>query len=230
VTLASVIITRAYREGQSIAIVSSPTLLETTEALALLNTLILSTVGFEAGSELKDLIIGGEFDQSPTQWLPADVRLILNLASAKSLDLHPYPYEGQRVAISDAGLNLSSNNLTLVGNSRTIEGAASVVLSTDGLSREWMYSGGNWVKITSLAASDAMPFPEEFDDYFVTKLAMRLNPRNRSEPMSRETAAALTRAETMLKARYRRPRPRQEIGSLGLLGQRGLNDSSSLLQ
>lgn len=220
--LASDIVARAYRESNLIALSGTATTAEQAEALALLNSLILSTVGNEAGEELSDLNIGGQFDQSGyvSSGVPENARLILNLSGARSIDLHPTPYDGQRIAIADAGANLATNNLTLDGNGRRIETAASVTLNTNSLARQWMYRAdtGNWVKITDLVAADTMPFPTEFDDYFIVRLAIRLNPRN-SAQLAQESANALERAEGQLRARYRKPRPVQDMGSLGLMGQ-----------
>lgn len=222
--LASDIIQAAYRESNLIAIVATPNTNETNEALGRLNGLILSTIGNEAGEELRDLNIGGSFDQSSycSQWVPANARLILNLTAAVSYNLHPEPYEGQRLAMVDVGGNLATRNLTLTGNGRKIEGGASLVLSTNGMDRQWMFRAdvANWVKLTSLASSDAMPFPTEFDDYFIVSLALRLNPRH-GAALSQESQAALAQQKTQIRARYRRPRPTQDTGSLGLLGQRG---------
>lgn len=219
-TLASSIIAAAYRENNVVAKVGAPDSLELAEGLALLNSLILSVLGNEVGKELHDIAIGGAYDQSQfvSSWIPENVRLALNLAAARSVSAHPRPYEGQRMAIVDAGNNLASRNLTISGNGRLIEGTTSVTLSTNGLARQWMYRGdtGNWVRVSALASSDEMPFPVEFDDYFQTRLAMRLNPRH-SAATAQETIAALKRAETQLRARYRRPRGQQDLGTPGLL-------------
>lgn len=234
-TLASAIITSAYRESNLIAIVSTPSTAEVTEGLALLNSLILSVLGNEVGKELHDIAIGGAYDQSQfvSSWIPENVRLALNLAAARSVSAHPRPYEGQRMAIADVGNNLATRNLTISGNGRLIEAASSITLNTNGLSRQWMYRGdtGNWVRVSALASSDEMPFPVEFDDYFQTRLALRLNPRH-SAATAQETIAALKRAETQLRARYRRPRPQQDMGTLGLLNSNrdGFGGCSDLLR
>lgn len=219
-TLASSIIQSAYRETEVVAKVTTADAIEQAEGLSLLNSLVLSVVGNEVGKELHDIALGGAYDQSQflTSWIPENVRLVLNLGTARSVSAHPRPYEGQRMAVADAANNLATRNLTISGNGRLIEGAASQVLNTNGLARQWMYRGdtGNWVRITSLAAGDEMPFPTEFDGYFITRLAMRINPRH-SVNLTPESQAALQRAETQIRARYRRPRRQQDMGSLGLL-------------
>lgn len=222
-SLASDIITAAYRESNLVPIVSTPSTAENTEGLRLLNNLILSTIGSEAGQELRDLNIGGEFDQSDftSNGVPDNARLILNLAAAKTLELDPQPYEGQRIAVADAGNNLTTHNLTLDGNGRRIEAAATLVLATSGMSRQWMYRAdtANWVRLTGLIAADEMPFPQDFDDYFIVSLALRLNPRH-GRQLAQESIAALDRQRGQIRARYRKPRPRQD-GILGLMGQQG---------
>src|SRR5512139_3133469 len=122
------------------AIVGSPTSAEQTEALRLLNRLILSTVGNGAGTELSDLDIGGENDLSSyiSGGVPDDCRLVV-IDATSEVDLDPSPYEGQRIAVVDAGAGFATNNLVLNGNGRRIEGAASVTLSTDDLDRQWLY-------------------------------------------------------------------------------------------
>jgi hypothetical protein len=89
---------------------------------------------------------------------------------------------------------------------------------------------GNWVRITELIAADEMPFPIEFDDYFVTRLAMRLNPQHGAS-ITPEAKMALDEVEAKLRARYRKPRPQQDSGALGLMGQSyggGLGDRGLL--
>ena len=213
-TLASEIIARAYRETNIVPISGSPSTAEQTEALALLQPIILGVLGNAAGVELADLNVGGDYDQSSycTPYAPENARLVLNLSAATTINLPPQPYDGQRIAIVDAAANLATYNLTLDGNGRKIEGAATLALSTNGMDRQWLYRAdtANWVKLSALATSDEMPFPAEFDTYFVTALALRINPRH-GVALAAETQVALKDAEKRLAARYRKPRPRQDM-------------------
>lgn len=221
-TLASEAIQRAHRESNLIAAGASPTTTQAAEGLVLLNNILTATLGFAAGEELTDINIGGEHDQAWTtnDYIPQNARLVLNLTSSRTLNLHPSPYEGQRVAIVDTGGNLATANLTLDGNGRRIESATTAVLSTNSLSREWFYRAdtGNWTRLAVLSDSDSLPFPGEFDDYFIILLAMRLNPRF-GRQLAVESSAWLQSTSARLEARYRRPRPVQDWGSLGLLDQ-----------
>jgi len=105
----------------------------------------------------------------------------------------------------DAAGNFATYNVTIDGNGRKIEGAATVTLSTNSQSARWMYRGdtGNWVKIEELAVDDDMPFPSEFDDYFTQMVALRLNPRY-GQQMTADMAANLRRWRGALRSRYRR--------------------------
>lgn len=222
-TLASEAIDRAYREVNLIAAGANAPTVQQTEALTLLNGILSATFGFAAGEELRDLNIGGEYDESwaLNTYAPENVRLVLNLGAARTISLHPQPYEGQRLAVADAGANLATYPLTLDGNGRRIETTATLVLNTSSLAAQWFYRAdtGNWQRLELLEVGDDLPFPVEFDDYFVILLAMRLSPRHGRELMQ-SSAVWLDSMSTQLQARYRRPRPVQDWGSLGLLHQR----------
>jgi hypothetical protein len=211
------IILRAFREGQITPLVSTPSSSEQAEALPLLNSVFLRTLGTKAGTELRDLNIGGQFDRSQlvSQWVPQNARLVCNLGTGTTLKLDPCPYEGQRVAVADASANFATHNLVLDGNGRQIEAAATKTLNASGSDLQWLYRAdiANWTLITLLTLIDAMPFPEEFDDYFTIKLAMRLFPRNGIR-LAQESAAMLSEAERAMKARYRKPRRVQELDTL----------------
>jgi hypothetical protein len=231
-TLASSIIKRAYRKTNLIPLVGTPNTNQSTEALEMLNSLILSCIGNEAGDELLPLNFGGGFsehDQSEVcdQWVPVNTRLVLNLTAADTVELDPYPYDGQRLAIIDAGNTLDTYSLTISPNGRKIEGSASnLVLSTEGLERQWMYRAdtGNWVKITSLATSDEMPFPIEFDMYFVISLALQLNPQY-GQQLTAEDSVTLNRSRSQLRARYRN-RKGDQLPDFGVTDPRDLYSHS----
>jgi hypothetical protein len=230
-TLASSIITDAYRESNLIPMGNSPNANQQTEALGRLNSIILSTVGYEAGDDLDDLNIGGAYDQASltNEFIPDNARLLLNLSSAATFNLDPYPFEGQRVSFVDVAGNLATYNLTLNGNGRQIEGASSLTLDTNGDSRQWMYRAdlGQWVKITTLLYDDSLPFPPEFDDYFITMLAVRLSPRY-GQTVTGETATALKRVRNLLRARYHAwKQVRSDLNPRGFLEDRYAHGDTS---
>lgn len=219
------IIADAFRESNLVPLVGTPTDAEIAEGLDRLNILLASVLGNEVGLELADLNIGGEFDQSAacSSFIPENARLVLtDMTDNLSYDLHPQPYDGQRFALVDGSNNLGTYTVTLDGNGRKVEGASTLDILTQDDVGQWMYRAdlADWVRLTELGEGDDMPFPGEFDDYFTVMLAMRLNPRN-SVSLSQESAAALERSRKQLKARYRRPRPTQELPTLGLMGSGG---------
>jgi hypothetical protein len=205
-TLVSSIIQRAYRETNIIPLGAVPNTEQINEALDSLNVLLLSTVGNEGGEPgFKEINVGGDFDQSYllVDYVPDNSRLVLNLTDPAVVGLNPTPYEGQRIAIVDILGNLSTIPLIISGNGRNIEGAESVTLDTNYMSRQWMYRAdtGNWVRISLLVAADNMPLPEEYDDYFIIMLAARLSPRY-GQTMSPESVAALKRTRSQIRNRY----------------------------
>lgn len=204
-TTASSIITDAYRESNLIPMGTTPTSNQQTEALTRLNVILASTIGNEVGDFLDDINFGPPYDQSSlcSVFIPANARLQLNLTAPLTLNLSPVPFEGQRVHIIDVANNLATYPLTINGNGRQIEGVNSLTINTNGDNRTWMYRAdiGGWVKISLMATTDSLPFPTQFDDYFVTMLALRLSPRY-GQALTAETTMALKRSRNLLRARY----------------------------
>ena len=228
-TLVSTIIRDAYRESNLIAITAQPTEAERDEGLSLLNRLLASVFGTDAGEQLDGLVIGRNnidrpsgypwYEQVPdtTDWfVPANTRLFLNLTSAQTIWLSPNPIDGQRWAFIDKSANLATFPLTVEGNGRTIEGLTSKVYNTNSQLREFIYREdlGNWQVVTPLEADDEFPFPTEFDDKFIIELAARLNPRNAVATAAESTQRYIV-VNRNFKARYRQS---NEWGSeLGLV-------------
>lgn len=211
-TLVSSILLDAYRESNLIAVdTSTLTSARETEALRRFTSLIASIIGWEAGENLKQWPVGTAGyvnpadDQRADVWRypPVNSTLVLNLAVADTIYLPVNPSDGARIAVQDIGGNLATYNLTLNGNGRLVEAARTLVLSTNSLNRTWFYRAdlGDWRRVTTLAATDDMPFPIEFDDMFIILLAMRLNPRY-GRKMDAQTISYLKRMQAMFTARY----------------------------
>lgn len=214
-TTVTQIITDAFRQSNLLAIGATPTDTQNTEALRYLNRLVKSIFGNEAGEPLIAFPFGNDnisrpsgypFDSPETDadwFVPANTRLMLNLTAATSLYLHPAPDDGARFALLDIDSNLSTYPVTVYGNGRTIDGAKTATYNTDGLNSEWFYRAdtGNWAKYATLLIDDTFPFPEEFDDYFITLLAMRLNP-SYGITVDPQSQAIYMRAKTQFQARY----------------------------
>ncbi len=207
------IIKDAFREANLIPITQSPTLDEQTEALRLLNRFVRSIFGAEAGEVLRSVAVGTNnvntvspvtsYDFTYPNYVPLNLRLVVNNLAPMTVQLHPDPEDGARLVVVDATGNFSSAVFTLDGNGRNIDGVNSVSLSTDGTNKEWFYRAdlGNWMSITDLALTDVFPFPLEFEDFFVLGLAMRLNPRN-GVTMDEQSVITFRRLRNMFRARY----------------------------
>lgn len=188
-TLISSIITDAFREGNILPLGKAPNANQAAEALRLLNGLFSSIYGDEAGEDLTDWPLGNFGRESPEYDLAftdyrvdhptINRRLIAVNEEAKTVYLTLRPQDGARMGIADPFGRLASVPVSLDANGRTIEGSASVLLDTNGTFREWFYRAdlGDWVRLTEKADTDEMPFPADFDNFFITALAMRLNPR-----------------------------------------------------
>lgn len=225
-TIVSQIITDAYRQSNLIAINTAPTTLQADEALRYLSRIVKSTRGNEAGELLEPFPIGRNNIQRPSGWpwyegvppadwfVPENKRLMCNLSSAATVYLHPQPDNGASFGVQDLSSNLSTFNLTVQGNGRKIQGADTLVIDTNDINAEWMYRDdlGSWELVTPLLISGEMPYPEEFDDYFINMLAMRLNPAY-GTALDPQSQAVLQRMKTQIRARYAQDIPqRSEFG------------------
>lgn len=218
-TLVSEIITQSLRESNIIAVGANPTPGEASEALARLQSVVLSVLGNEVGFVLEDwnvtnanaILKPSSFAQDTAGFtVQPQSRLVCNLSVATALNLDPQPQDGQRVSVVDAGLNFNTRNLTLNGNGRLIEGATTKVLATAGTKPQWVYRSdlANWVVLDPLESTTEMPFPEEFDDYFIIMLALRLNPRF-GRPLGEESQARLQQQRDQMILRYNQSRLRE---------------------
>lgn len=230
-TLISAIITDAYRESNLIAAGKIPSDTQITEALTRLSSMIAGVYGYDVGEGLQDWMVGttnlenpmpGWSDQS---WVyPIEnSRILLNHSSAQTLYFPDLPENGARMSVIDINSALTTYNVTLNGNGRLIEGATTQVLSTAGLSKAWIYDAdsANWRAISALVVTDEMPFPEKFDDYFIIRLAGRINPRY-GRSLDTMSIARLQEVTEQLESTYRQTRDMPVPSALRRL--RGPND------
>ena len=214
-TLVSEIITDAHRISNILAIGEELGVNEYAEGLRYLNRIVKSVFGNEVGNPLQSFPIGRGhierpsgypwWDQVPSNdwFVPKNLRLMLNLTGPQPLYLHPDPDDGSRFAMVDVGNNLSTNPVTVYGNGRLFENQFDLTISTDGYDAEWFYRAdlGNWLLCSPLALDSIFPFPEEFDDFFVTLLAIRINPSYGVE-MDPQAKMIFDRSRSQLRAKY----------------------------
>ncbi len=216
--LISSIITDAFREANILPLGKAPTALQSTEALRLFNAIITAIYGGDAGEELGDWplgIYGRESMADPISFTPDQIqrptinrRLIAVNTTALTVYLTAWPQDGARMGIADPFGRLAAFPVTLDANGRTIENAATLLLNTNGTFQEWFYRAdlGQWVKLSALTAVDNLPFPDEFESFFILMLALRLNPRY-GRSMDEQSAAIMKQGRTSFVARYLQSMP-----------------------
>lgn len=211
-TLVSEIITRAYRETNVISKDAALSPAEQAEGLPRLQTLIASVFGNEIGENLNDWPLGnfgrsqataGLCDTRGARFPPINSRIIATAEEARTVEFPAFPSDGSRMALIDPYSRLAAFPVTLDGNGRTIEQEASLVLDADGLFRVWFYRAdlGNWVRVTEIDSFSEMPFPMEFDDYFIIGVAMRTNP-SAGFRIAPESVARFEQQQRQLYGRY----------------------------
>ena len=223
------IITDALRETNLIPLGSAPTTVQQTEAFSKLQSIVSSVLGNEVGENLNPFPLGQDNITSPKGYpwwnnslpgnlfVPTNIRIMCNLTAEGFVNFHPKPHDGARMGIVDVSGNFGTNELTIYGNGRMIEGESEMTYNTAGEVREWIYREdlGGWVVVVPLTLTGNMPFPPEFDDFFIIRLAMRLNPRYGQvmHPASMETLKEMT---MKLTARYSQTTTQRSVES-GLL-------------
>ena len=222
-TLISEILTQAYREGNLIAVGTSETAAEQTEALARLNSLYSSWIDQALGELVFDWLIPPNTNTAPlieenprdpyapniatpfTIQPPANSRIVSQITEETTVYFPQFPSNGARMAVSDAG-STAAINLILNGNGRKIESAVSVTIvpATVGF-RQWMYRAdtANWVRMADFVAGDSSPLPSpDFDDLLICGLSIRLAPRTGTDPHD-VTVATFQRMLRKLKTTYK---------------------------
>lgn len=238
--LASDVIQYAYREANLRAIGFTPTANETTEGLYRLNALINALFGFELGQPLNDWSLptdvktasqdynyqyqgypgnvntwnqpgipfndGNDISAAP----PINSRLLCRITTATTVYLPQFPADGARMAFIDNGM---SANLTLDANGRKIDSSLTKVLAPGAATQTWFYRAdlAQWQTIAALTSSDQTPLPVEFDDLFVTGLAIRLAALDEQAPKD-GTVLAYNQILKKAKARYYQPNTQMYSG------------------
>ena len=215
-TLISSIITDAFREGNILPLGVEPNANQSAEALRLLNSIFTTSYGDEAGEPLQDWPLGN-FGREIAVSLIQDIdrpylnrRLIAVNDAAQTVYFSAMPQDGARMGIIDPFGRLASVPITIDANGRTIEAAATLTVNTNGTMAEWLYRAdlGDWVLLTPKLATDEMPFPTDFDTYFITCLAMRINPRY-GRTMDEQSAVTYKSERRKFIARYLQSMPRE---------------------
>jgi hypothetical protein len=206
-TLSSTIITASYRESNFTAQGGTLTAEETSEGLALLQSLVDSFFGNVVGTRPKMWWVPLPFHGAPNdvsypavgdavthrreaEYPPANSRLMLRTTTPTTFYFPQMPDDGAMMQVVDAGFTA---DVTLDANGSFFyeSGTARSILLTTFFGSDsrvptstYIYRAelAAWVPITDLGANLGFPLPAIFDDYFITSLAMRLAPRFGNEP------------------------------------------------
>jgi hypothetical protein len=185
-TTVSQIITDAYQYNNIVAITVIPSAAEQAKALRYLNRIFKNVFGNELGDKLNSLVVGTGSLFNPDRLdeaslitpyaVPANSRLVCKLLGPQTIYLPVNPDAGSRFSIQDVGNNFATYPLTLNGNGRLIELATSLVINTNGSNIDWFFRDdlASWVRVSDLVLTAEFPLPTEFEEYFITMLAMRL--------------------------------------------------------
>lgn len=225
-TACSVIIRRAYRGSNIIPVGTQPTLAQVTEGLEVLNSGLQSLIGNGFFENLQDWPVpyvqrvGGTAANPPNypgSGYPAvhlnnnfpakNVRIVWD-GSERTVYMPENPPDGAFMAlVKSAGNGHDTPGLlTLSGNGRTIEGSADY-LSTTAVTRQWFYRGdlADWVQIKpALLVTDDIPFPDEYDDFWISGLTIQLSPMY-GKTIQAATTATNSRTLSAMRARYFQP-------------------------
>lgn len=240
--LVSDCISQAYREADVTVIGTPPNDDQNTEALALLNSFNTRLFGAEFGENLLDWAVPPPSGQRvlPEDLVSPDLgstwylvprtnsRLLLATTAATTIKFPQTPDDGSQMMFVDVGA--SSDALTLDGNGRLIDGQQTQVDTPQAFAgRRYFYRAdlASWQQVAALTLNSSLPLASDFDDLFVTYLAIRLMPRNAQEVTEETTAIykSLLKAAT---ARYSQtqaiavadPRVSEGLSSFGPIGSR----------
>lgn len=207
-TLNSTIIEAAYRESNFVGQASDLTAKEQNEGLALLQSLVDSFHGSVVGQKFKPWMIPTPNNTAPEsvrfpaapghpapinekdiKYPPIQSRVILRTSTAQTLYFQYAPPDGAIMQIVDAGftadVTLDANG-AFMGESGTDRTETLTPQFPTGRvpTKTYVYRGdiASWVPITTLVYTGENPYPSEFDDFWITSLAMRLSPRFGNEP------------------------------------------------
>lgn len=224
-TLVRYIIIDGLRESNLIGLGEEGDAAQGAESLRLLGRLVSSVFGNEVGENLQDWVFPPVYGFYPVwQYIPPDTRIVMGQnAGARSFNVNPYPQNGDRLQLIDAGNDFATNNVTLIPGPATFAGSSgNFVANTNRFNRTWIYRSeiADWVQISPLNPAGEFPFPQEYDDAFIGLLAGRLSPRY-EKALSDESRVSLQRSLTQLRAAYTRVRKEPaDLATLRLSGNR----------
>ena len=243
-TTNSTLIQAAFRECNFIEQGATPTDGENTEALRLLQSMVDSLMGSTVGIKYRAWHIPDPFNTAPDNrrypaltdspnskavrdlaYPPMQSRVILRNDAAQTIYFQSQPLDGAIMSIVDAGftanVTLDANGMffgtTANTRTETIEPRAEGRNPT----REYVFreDTASWNLTSSLTLGGEMPYPSQFDDYWITGLALRLTPSFGAKQME-VTLGRFREMTTFIRGWYRQ---QQEV----LIGDAGTPSEQS---
>lgn len=226
-TANSTLIQAAFRESNFIAQGADPTENEQAEGLRLLQSMVSSLAGSVIGTKFKPWHIPFVFNTAPEakrfpayaennyirpeideKYPPNNARVILRNTSTQTIYFQNKPNDGAIMSIVDAGftadVTLDANGMFFEtdGNDRT----KVIEPRTTGRNPKQDYvfreDTASWNLTSNLLYAGEMPYPEQFDDYWITGLALRLSP-SFGEKTTQVTMMRFKEMTTFIRGWYR---------------------------
>ena len=85
---------------------------------------------------------------SPYNVVDSDNTLKVSTASPRTINLPASPVRGRKLIIMDGTGSAATNNITISGNGKNINGSASLVISTNYQAKTLIYNGTRWIIIS----------------------------------------------------------------------------------
>ena len=231
-TTTSTIITAAYRESNFSEAGGTLTDDENNEALALLQSLVYSFHPTLVDLKYRPWHVPRSFETAPdrvqyparseevpiltareNQYPPSNSRVFLRNTTTQTIYLQYEPEDGAVMQFVDAGFQ---DTVTIDGNGMFIgDGVDYTTTLTEAFTggsrvpkRTYLFRAdlGAWKQLDDLVLTTEFPFPPEFDDYFITALAMRLAPRFGNMP-NQVTMLRNKDMMTLIRGIYRQTTP-----------------------
>ncbi len=181
-TTASALVRQAYRDGNLIGLKATLTTEQMTEGLNLLNDYFDSLLGYELGEFDFDwpfppsttspvparfplLPLGRDLPSDVFPYPPSNVRILMKLVADTITYLPQDPDDGARILLVNLDTT-STFSLTIEGNGRLVQGAASITELVTALDQRHLFYRsdlGGWQVLTTFVDATESPLPKLYD-------------------------------------------------------------------
>jgi hypothetical protein len=169
--------------------------------LKALNNYIRQLTGYGASLPLQEVRSSGSYQVR--REYPA-VRVLMQSGGTVTLPEERMA-DGARIEVVDASGNAAASNITIAGNGWLIDGLNTLTITEDSGSALIMFRAdlGMWKELGTLALSDPLPFPADFDEAIALNAAKRYH--RFGQRLSADAEEQAKEGARRLYARYVRP-------------------------